>query len=146
MKKITGFVVALVAMCALAYAGENYFHTIKAEIGGFATGLGVGISEPAAGYVLDVNGASKVVGAVTMTGAPAITGAASVVGSVTVSTSATSSARMAFKGAVVTLSTRNVTEGDIYYQTSDYKLYVATRTWAENVATCPTTLCYMALN
>ena len=68
MKKILGFVAVLAVMFTLAYAGENYFHTIKAEIGGFATGLGVGMSEPAAGYVLDVNGASRITGSVTASG------------------------------------------------------------------------------
>lgn len=68
MKKIIGLVSVVAVMFTLAYAGENYFHTIKAEIGGFATGLGVGMSEPAAGYALDVVGAARLTGATTLTG------------------------------------------------------------------------------
>jgi hypothetical protein len=146
MKKILLPVVAVAAFATLAFAGENFFHSVKAEFGAFATRLGVGVTEANPSYVLDVVGPSRVVGAVTMTGAPAVTGAASVVGSVAVSTAADSSVRMAIKGAVVTLSTRNVTMGDLFYQTSDNKVYVATRTWGENVDSCPTTACYVALN
>ena len=65
---------------------------------------------------------------------------------VSVSTSATSQNSVRLRGAVVTLSTHAFSEGDIYYQTSDYKLYVATRTVAENVDTCAGTVCYVALN
>ena len=146
MKKILLPVVAVAAFATLAFAGENFFHSVKAEFGAFASGLGVGVTEANPSYVLDVVGASRVVGATTFTGAVSQTGAQSVVGSVAVSTAADSSARVAFKGAVVTLSTKNVTYGDIYIQTSDNKVYVATRTWGENVATCPTTLCYSAFN
>lgn len=91
--------------------------------------------------------ASAALGAVTATSA-AVSGAASVVGTsgIAVSTSASSSVALTFKGAVVTLSTRSVTEGSVYYQTSDYKLYIATRTWGENVSTCAGTVCYAALN
>lgn len=133
MKKLIVPVLAVAAFATLAFAGENYFHTVKAEIGAFATRLGVGVSEPSSSYVLDVAGPVRLVGAPTITGAPAITGnpsvtgAASVVGSISVSSSATSGSAMCFKGSYVTVPTAGV-EGCLAYQTSDHKLYVATAT------------------
>lgn len=152
MKKLIVPVLAVAAFATLAFAGENYFHTVKAEIGAFATRLGVGVSEPSSSYVLDVSGPVRLVGAPTITGAPvvtgnpSVTGAASVIGSVAVSTSASSTVSVSFKGAVVTLSTRPATVGEVWFQTSDFKLYVSTKAPAHNDNTCPTTLCYSALN
>lgn len=158
MKKLIVPVLAVTAFATLAFAGENYFHTVKAEFGAFASRLGVGVTEPSSSYVLDVAGPMRLVGAPTITGAPvvtgnptitgnpAVTGAASVVGSVAVSTSASSTVTVTFKGAVVTLSTRPATVGEIWFQSSDYKLYLSTRVPAHNDATCSGTFCYSALN
>lgn len=146
MKKIVTAVVGVAVLATLAFAGENYFHTVKAEIGAFATRLGVGVTEPSTLYVLDVAGASRLVGATAFTGAVSQTGAQSVVGSVAVSTAADSSVSMRFRGAVVTLSTRSANRGDIFYQTSDNKVYIATQAITENLATCVGTVCYSAFN
>ena len=152
MKKIIVPVVAVIGLAAMAFAGENYFHSIKAEFGGFASSLGVGKSEAASGYVLDVAGATlltgtpTVVGNATLTGNLAQTGSQSVIGSVAVSTSASSTVTVSFKGAVVTLSTRPASVGEIWFQSSDFKLYVSTKAPAHNDDTCPTTACYSALN
>ena len=127
MKKIIVSVLAVVAFATLAFAGENFFHTIKAEFGGFASSLGVGKSEAASGYALDVAGASRFVGTVAMTGSPAITGNPAVVGYVSVSSAATSVAYICMKGAYATLPTAG-TEGCMAYQLSDHKLYIATAT------------------
>jgi len=62
MKKIIVPIVAVIAFATLAFAGENYFHTIKAEIGGFAQSLGAGTSNPSSAYALDVVGDSRVSG------------------------------------------------------------------------------------
>jgi hypothetical protein len=131
MKKIIGLVSVVAVMFTLAYAGENYFHTIKAEIGGFATGLGVGMSEPAAGYVLDVSGANRITGVTTMvgspviTGSPAVTGSPTVVGSITISSSATTAYDCTDFGAVAALPTV-AAECSKVFLISDHKLYVAT--------------------
>jgi hypothetical protein len=85
MKKLLAPVLAVAVFATLAYAGENYFHSVKAEFGAFATRLGVGVTEPSASYALDVVGASRFVGAVTMTGSPAITGNPAVTGNLSVS-------------------------------------------------------------
>lgn len=85
MKKIIVPVLAVMALATLAFAGENYFHSIKAEFGAFASRLGVGVSEANPSYVLDVVGASRFVGAITMTGSPAITGNPVVTGNLSVS-------------------------------------------------------------
>lgn len=85
MKKIIVPVLAVVAFATLAFAGENYFHSVKAEFGAFASRLGVGVSEANPSYVLDVAGASRFVGAITMTGSPAITGNPAVTGNLSVS-------------------------------------------------------------
>lgn len=135
MSVAVGFV-----LVSIAFAGEDFFRFVKAQYLAVAENMAVGTTSINHSYNLDVVGASRFTGAVSQTGAQAV------VGSVAVSTASDSSVRMALKGAVVSLSTRNVTMGDLYYQTSDNKVYVATRTWGENVATCPTTLCYVALN
>ena len=127
MKKILFPVLAVVAFATLAFAGTNYFHTIRAEYGGFASGLGAGVSEPNPSYVLDVAGAARIVGVPTITGSPAITGNPAVVGYVAVSSAATSLNSICIKGAYATLPTAG-TEGCLAYQTSNHKLYVATAT------------------
>lgn len=144
MKKITGFLFVGLAMCALAYAGENYFHTIKAEIGGFATGLGVGMSEPGAGYVLDVNGASRVTGNPSFVGNPAFTGAPTVVGSISVSSNAATTYICKNYGAVDSLSTHSVVACSQAFLYSDAKLYIATTTVGENSALCASGTCWKA--
>ncbi len=121
MKKILFPVLAVVAFATLAFAGTNYFHTIRAEYGGFASGLGVGMAEPSAAYVLDVAGATRLVGS------PAITGNPSVVGYISVSSASTSGSSLCMNGSYVTLPTAG-TEGCMAYQTSDHKLYIATAT------------------
>lgn len=146
MKKIIVPVLAVAAFATLAFAGENYFHSVKAEFGAFASRLGVGMSEPSGSYVLDVAGASRVTGVLTLVGSPAITGSPAVVGAVSVATSATSGYGLVFKGAVVTLSTQPAVEGEIWFQTSDRKVYVSTRVPAANVTYCNATGCYSALN
>lgn len=146
MKKIIGSVIAVAVLTTLAFAGENYFHTIKAEFGAFASKLAVGMSEASAPYALDVNGASRFVGAQTISGARSITGTDSHVGSIAVSTSASSSSALTFRGCVVTLSTRSASYGDVLLQKSDNKIYLATQTITENMTTCSGTACYSALN
>ena len=127
MKKILFPVLAVVAFATLAFAGTNYFHTIRAEYGGFASGLGVGMAEPSTAYVLDVAGATRIVGVPTITGSPAITGNPSVVGYVSVSSASTSGSSLCMNGSYVTLPTAG-TEGCMAYQTSDHKLDRATAT------------------
>lgn len=133
MKKIIVPVLAVVAFATLAFAGENYFHSIKAEFGAFASRLGVGVSEANPSYVLDVAGAARVTGVPTIvgspviTGSPAITGNPAVVGYVSVSSAATSVAYICMNGAYATLPTAG-TEGCMAYQLSDHKLYIATAT------------------
>ena len=127
MKKIIVPVVAVIGLATLAFAGENFFHTIKAEFGAFASNVGIGMSEPNPSYALDVVGAARVTGTPTIVGSPAITGNPSVVGYVSVSTSATSSGILCMKGSYVTLPTAG-TEGCMAYQTTGHKLYVATAT------------------
>lgn len=140
------------AFAAVAFAGSNYFQSVKAEHGAFATRVGIGTMDPSTSYVLDIVGASRITGVPTIVGAPAITGNVTLtgnltqVGAISVSTSATSSTSVGFKGAIVTLSTRPASIGEIWFQTSDYKLYVSTKAPAHNDNTCPTTLCYSALN
>lgn len=109
MKKIIVPIVAVVCLATLAFAGENYFHTIKAEFGAFASNVGVGMSEPNPSYALDVAGASRFVGAISMTGSPAITGNLSVSGQILLpSVSSTTIATLvpAAVGAVVYNNTR----------------------------------------
>lgn len=65
---------------------------------------------------------------------------------VAVSSSATSAATLRFRGATVTLSTRAITYGDVFLQTSDNKVYIATRTVGEGDGTCAGTVCYSAFN
>jgi hypothetical protein len=148
MKKIIGLVSVVAVMFTLAYAGENYFHTIKAEIGGFATGLGVGMSEPAAGYVLDVSGANRITGVTTMvgspviTGSPAVTGSPTVVGSITISSSATTAYDCTDYGAVAALSTHSVVACSKAFLSTDATLYVATTTVGENSALCASGTCW----
>lgn len=127
MKKIIVPVVAVIGLAALAFAGENYFHTIKAEMGAFASRLAVGATEPNPSYALDVVGAARVTGSPTIVGSPAITGNPAVVGFVSVSSAATSLNAICMKGAYVTVPTAG-TEGCLAYQLSDHKLYVATAT------------------
>jgi len=128
MKKLLAPVLAVAVFATLAYAGENYFHTIKAEFGAFASRLGIGMSEPSASYTLDVAGASRVVG------------------SVAVATSATSGYSLVFKGATVTLSTQPTSVGQMWLQTSDLKVYISTRVPAANDPACALAACYSALN
>lgn len=109
MKKIIVPVLAVVAFATLAFAGENYFHSVKAEFGAFASRLGVGVSEANPSYVLDVAGASRFVGAITMTGSPAVTGNLSVSGQMllpSVSSTTIASLVPAAVGAVVYNNTR----------------------------------------
>ena len=127
MKKIIVPVLAVVAFATLAFAGENYFHSVKAEFGAFASRLGVGVSEANPSYVLDVAGASRLTGVATVVGSPAVTGNPAVVGYVSVSSAATSVAYICMKGAYATLPTAG-TEGCMAYQLSDHKLYIATAT------------------
>ena len=133
MKKIIVPVVAVIGLATLAFAGENFFHTIKAEMGAFASRLAVGATEPNPSYALDVVGAARVtgvptiVGAPVITGSPAITGNPAVIGYVAVSSASTSSNYICMKGAYVTVPTAG-TEGCLAYQLSDHKLYVATAT------------------
>lgn len=127
MKKIVIPVIAIACFATLAFAGENFFHTIKAEFGAIASNLGVGVSEPNPAYALDVVGAARVTGTPTIVGSPAITGNPSVVGYVAVSSASTSNSYICMKGAYVTLPTAG-TEGCMAYQLSDHKLYVATAT------------------
>jgi len=111
MKKVLVPVLAVMAFATLAFAGSNYFHTIKAEYGGFASGLGVGMSEPSSSYVLDIAGASRFVGAISMTGSPAITGNLSVSGQMllpNVSSTTIASLVPAAVGAVVFNTTRSM--------------------------------------
>lgn len=109
MKKIIVPVLAVVAFATLAFAGENYFHSVKAEFGAFASRLGVGVSEANPSYVLDVAGASRLVGSVAITGSPAVTGNLSVSGQMllpSVSSTTIASLVPAAVGAVVYNNTR----------------------------------------
>lgn len=67
-------------------------------------------------------------------------------GGVTVSTSATSDTSLKVMGSVVTLSTRPTSVGQIWYQSSDYKLYVSTAVPAHNSGLYAGTAAYAALN
>ena len=85
-----------------------------------------------------------------ISGTSAFTGPITVVSDsgVSVSTSATAAASLRLRGAVVTLSTMSFTYGDVFIQTSDNKVYVATRTVvpADNTPSCAGTVCYSAFN
>lgn len=109
MKKLIVPVLAVAAFATLAFAGENYFHTIKAEFGAFASRLGVGVTEPSSSYVLDVAGASRFVGTTAFTGSPVITGNLSVSGQIllpSVSSTTIASLVPASVGAIVYNNTR----------------------------------------
>lgn len=67
-------------------------------------------------------------------------------GGVTVSTSSTSGTSLKVMGSVVTLSTRPTSVGQIWYQSSDYKLYVSTAVPAHNSGLYADTAAYAALN
>lgn len=67
-------------------------------------------------------------------------------GGVTVSTSSTSGTSLKVMGSVVTLSTRPTSVGQIWYQSSDYKLYVSTAVPAHNSGLYAGTAAYAALN
>ena len=150
MKKVIGSLCAVAVMFTLAYAGENYFHSIKAEFGGFASGLGVGKSEASAGYVLDVQGAAlitgvpTIVGSPVITGSPDITGNPTVVGSITISTSATTVYDCKDYGAVASLPTSGVSECSKAFLVSNHKLYVATA--AASVSGCVSGNCFVAVH
>jgi len=64
----------IAAFAAVAFAGENYFQSVKAEHGAFATRVGIGTMAPSTSYVLDIVGASRITGVPTIVGAPAIKG------------------------------------------------------------------------
>lgn len=85
-------------------------------------------------------------GALANTGAVSNTGTLSNIGAVTVATASTSGYYIGLNGAVVTLATHTITEGQVFYQTSDHKLYVATKTVTSNDPSCVGTGCYAALN
>ena len=128
MKKIIVPVLAVVAFATLAFAGENYFHSVKAEFGAFASRLGVGVSEANPSYVLDVAGASRLTGVATVVGSPVITGTPAIVGSVTVSSSATSGSSACYMGSFASLPATGVEGCVAYVAGSVHKVYIATAT------------------
>ena len=71
------------AFAAVAFAGSNYFQSVKAEHGAFATRVGIGTMDPSTDYVLDIVGASRITGVPTIVGAPAITGNPTITGDAT---------------------------------------------------------------
>lgn len=107
-----------------------------------------GTVEVKSGGTLSVasGGTASIAGSLAVSGASSMTGALSMVGSgVSVSTSATSSTSVGFKGAVVTLSTRPASVGEMWFQTSDYKLFISTKAPAHNDNTCALAACYKEL-
>lgn len=84
MNKIIVSVLALFVLAGSAFAGDNYFNSVKAEYVTAASQMKVGSSlEPASGFALDVVGNLKVSG--NITASPTLTGNLTLVGNQSVS-------------------------------------------------------------
>lgn len=84
MNKIIVSVLALFVLAGPAFAGDNYFNSVKAEYVTAASQMKVGSSlEPASGFALDVVGNLKVSG--NITASPTLTGNLTLVGNQSVS-------------------------------------------------------------
>ena len=158
MKKSFQFLgLALVAALAVSYFATT---DAAARITGYLYGDALVIGYPGTTVAsISSAGVATVTGVVntgtltaaglTNTGTLANTGAVTAVTStagVAVSTASSSQTSLRLRGATATLSTHTITTGDVWYQTSDNKLYVATRTVTQNDAACAGTACYSALN
>lgn len=151
MKKSLTLTTALVAIAVFAAVAT-------ASITGHLYGHGLFIeSVPGKTTASITSGGALTVTSITNTGAMASvglsntgtlanTGALNNIGAVSVATSATSGYALRPIGAVVTLATHTITEGQLVYQVSDHKLYVATKTVTSNDPSCIGTGCYSALN
>jgi hypothetical protein len=126
--KILAGIAVAVACVGLAIAGEQYIDYLKTDVTIVMRRLGIGTMSPSSSYIVDVRGNSRQVGMVV------------------VSTSVNSSSSLALRGAVVTLSTRPATVGEVWRQTSDNTLWMSTAVPAHNSAVYGGTAAYIKLS